>query len=155
MKNIWILVLVLLCFACSQQKKPEGDTAKLLTKDSADQAVSLTGHWVWEENSKEATFSVTIMKEGNAYIGRYCAVALSGNRIDCNDEGFPESNYPSFIIKNLPGNEFTVNFKTYYSESTGKVKIRIEGEKMYWEVVEKPKGQYFCPDVAVLKRTKK
>jgi hypothetical protein len=152
MKNIWILAFVLLCFACSQQQKPEGDTAKQTTKDLANQTVTLTGHWVWVEDSEEATFSIFITKEGNAYIGRYCAVALSGNRIDCNDEEIPESNYSSFIIKSLPGNEFTVNFKTYYSESTGKVKIRIEGEKMYWKVVEKPKGQYFCPDVAVLKR---
>ncbi|MCJ7546483.1 MAG: hypothetical protein MUP30_06610 [Deltaproteobacteria bacterium] len=134
-------------FRVFSTKKPEGDTAKQPIKDSANQAVTLTGRWVWVEDSEEANFSVTIKKEGNAYIGSYCAVALSGNRIDCDD-----NDPPAFVIKDLPGNEFTVNFKTYYGQGTGKVKIRIEGEKMYWEVVEKPKGQYFCPNVAVLKR---
>jgi hypothetical protein len=138
MKNIWILALVLLCFACSQQK------------NTTNQNISLAGKWHWEKNDEEGTFSVTIQKEGNTYIGKYCAVALSGNRIDC-DYNDP----PAFVLKDLPGNEFTVNFKTYYGQGTGKVKIRIEGEKMYWEVVEKPEGQYFCPNVAVLKRTKK
>lgn len=132
MKNIWILALVLLCFACSQQKN------------------SITGHWVWEKNSKEAKFSVIITKEDNSYIGSYCAVTLSGAKIDCDVYG----DFPSFKIENVQGNEFVVDFKTYFSEATGKVKIRIEGDTMYWEVIEEPKGEYYCPNVAILKRYK-
>ena len=134
MKNIWILALVLLCCACSQQKK------------------SIAGQWVWEKNSKQATFDVTIYKgEDNSYIGNYCAVALSGNKIDCKGYGDP----PSFKIENIQGNEFVADFMTYFRGATGKVKIRIKGNTMYWEVIEKPKGEHYCPDVAVLKRSKK
>jgi hypothetical protein len=138
MKNIWILIVLLLCFACSQQK------------NTTNQDNFLAGKWRWEKNSKRATFSVTITKKGNSYIGNYCAVALSG-AIDCN----VYDDFSSFKIENAQGNEFTVVFKAYFSEASGKVKIRIEGDKMYWQVVEKPKGKYYCPDVAVLKRTKK
>jgi len=137
MKNIWILAVLLLCFACSQQEN------------------SITGEWVWGKNSKEATFSVTIQKEGNSYVGRYCAVALSGAKIDCNVEDIPVLNFPSFKIENVQGNEFVADFKTYFSEATGKVKIRIKGNIMYWEIIEEPKGEYYCPNVAILKRSRK
>jgi biopolymer transport protein ExbD len=148
MKNIWILLVVLLFLSCSQLANAQGATTKQPTKDSANQAISLAGKWVWKTNS--ATFSVTIKKEGNAYIGKYCAVAFSGAKIDC-DYYDP----PAFKIENVQGNEFIVNFMTYFSRTTGKVKIRVEGDIMYWKIVEEPKGEYYCPNVAVLKRTKK
>jgi hypothetical protein len=151
MKKILIVAIVLLCVACSQQERPQRGTMKPLTKDSADNDMDLTGKWVWEKNSKEAKFSVFILKDNNSYIGNYCAVALSGAKIDCN----VYDDFPSFKIEKAQGNEFIVVFKTYFSEVTGKVKIRIEGNKMYWQVVEQPKGEYYCPDVAVLKRTDK
>ena len=151
MKKIWFLVVALLCFAYSQQANPQGNTAKQPTKDSTNQNISLTGYWVWEKNSDASDFDVEITKKGNAYIGEYCATAYHGNRIDCGRANDP----PSFKIENIQGNEFTVAFKTYYGGGTGKVKIRIEGDTMYWEIVKKPKGEYYCPDAAVLKRTKK
>jgi len=142
MKNIWILAVVLLFFGCSQLANAQGATAKQPT-------ISLAGYWVWEKNSEAAVFDVEITKKGNSYMGTYCATAYHGNRIDCvyRDE-------PSFKIENVQGNEFTVAFKTYYRRGTGKVKIRIEGDTMYWEIVKNP-GEHYCPDVAVLKRTKK
>lgn len=107
----------------------------------------ITGRWVWEENSKANTFTVDIIKVDNYYIGTYFAVAESGMKIDGDVEDIP-----SFKIENFNNKEVIVTFETYFSGTKGKAKLRFENDNMYWEIIEKPKGEYYCPNFAVLKR---
>lgn len=108
--------------------------------------VLFEGHYEWEENSEIETFSVDIILNDNIYEGSYCAVAESGNKIDC---GIEEDN-PSFIFLESNENQFTVNFTTNYDLSNGKVTLELRGGKLYWKIVEQPEGLYFCPEEAIL-----
>ncbi len=115
-------------------------------KENRPTNYNISGRWVWEKNSEISTFTVDIIKEDNYYIGTYFAVAESGMKIDGDIE-----DRPSFKIENF-NKEVIVTFKTYFSDSIGKVKLRFDNDKLHWEIIEKPKGEYYCPNVAVLKR---
>ena len=108
---------------------------------------NISGRWGWEKNSEVYTFSVNIIKVDNHYMGTYFAVAESGMKIDGDVE-----DTPSFKIEDFDNNETVVDFETYFSGTVGKVKLRLENAKLYWEIVEEPKGEHYCPKVAVLIR---
>ena len=146
MRKIYIFVVIIIFFiGCSDKKVEKEINPKLEQNSSISQNISILGKWVWEKDSMEHTFNVTIKKENDYYTGSYCAIAQSGEKIDCGLEG-----EPSFKIENLNTNEFIVVFKTYFSETIGKVKLRFENNKLYWEIIEEPEGEYYCPNIAVL-----
>ncbi|MDD5067318.1 MAG: hypothetical protein PHF84_09755 [bacterium] len=103
------------------------------------------GIWAWEKNNGSRDFSVKIINNGKYYIGTYCAVVNNGGRIDCS-----ENDTPSFQFKNTQNDIITTEFKTYYTESTGKVKLTFHKNKLTWEIIKEPKGEYYCPKKAIL-----
>lgn len=106
----------------------------------------ISGEWVWE-NSEASTFTIKINKVSNYYIGTYFAVAESGMKIDGDVD-----DTPSFKFDKLNKMEAIVTFKAYFSETTGKAKLKYENDKLLWEIIEEPNGEYYCPNYAVLNR---
>jgi hypothetical protein len=90
--------------------------------------------------------------------GSYCAVALDGNRIDCDPQDEAKVN----IWGTVSGNAAEVQFFPYYGigmgdpgTDIGKAKLVLRGNQLEWIVTEPPSnGHYWCPDKAVLDREK-
>ena len=104
------------------------------------------GNWSWEKNSQDQTFTINIKKIDDTYYGSYCAIAQAGNRIDCGVEG----DDPSFRISNVKNNDVVISFKSNYSLAIGKVRLKLVEDKLSWEIIEKPEGDFFCPYNAIL-----
>lgn len=131
-------------------EKISSSSSLMDTKENKSIKDNISGRWIWEESSEVSTFTIDIIKEDYYVIGTYLAVAESGMKIDGDIE-----DTPSFKIENFNNKEVVVTFKTYFSDSIRKVKLRFENDKLHWQIIEKPQGEYYCPDVAVLKRFKK
>jgi hypothetical protein len=103
----------------------------------------LSGKWVWDKNNKQHTFSINLEKNNESYFGTYCAVAMSGNRIDCS----PEKYANKFIYKpDNPEFEYTPN----YSRGKGIAKLSFVDNKLLWEIVQGPNSMHFAPKKAYL-----
>ena len=100
--------------------------------------------WVWQSNNDERTFSIILTKSADGYNGTYCAVAMSGRRVDCS----PKSATP--FITRINGEVF--KFKTNYSSVFGEASLTLTGEELHWEILVPPRGEHYAPKRAVLKR---
>ena len=100
--------------------------------------------WVWDNNSPKHTFSVRIHKEIGRYIGSYCAVGMSGRRIDCS----PKSTKKFTFSKGRP--EFT--FVTNYSGAKGRAKLTEDNGMWVWKIIEQPNGEHYAPNHAYLSK---
>ena len=100
--------------------------------------------WVSQGNNSEHTFSITLSKNENGYIGTYCAIGMAGRRTDCS----PNSAVP--FSTTLSGETF--EFQTNYSRVLGAASITLIGEELYWEMIKSPNGEHYAPKEAVLKR---
>jgi hypothetical protein len=105
------------------------------------------GNWVWDKNSKQATFSIKIVhKINNEYIGSYCAVAMGGSRIDCD----PIDVQSSFEFIDRGNNVVEFDFISNYSNAKGRARLKYENNQLYWEITKEPKDLFFCPQKATL-----
>ncbi len=84
--------------------------------------------------------------DSNTYSATYCAVAMSGSRIDCSPN---QENVFKFVL-NEP---FT--FKTHYSGNLGTAKISLSNGKLIWEIIKKPNGEHYAPANAMLSKQQK
>jgi len=107
-------------------------------------ADSLLGLWIWDKNSKKHSFSITIKKSGNSYIGTYCAIGMSGNRIDCSTK-YPKS-FP------FTTDESIFTFTTNYSNTKGIGRIQLVDNNLLWEVLSQPSGEHYAPKIAKLNK---
>jgi hypothetical protein len=107
-------------------------------------ADDFSGLWVWDENNGKHTFSIRTEKEGERLVGSYCAVGMSGSRIDCS----PNSS-KKFPI-NFNGSDF--EFTTNYSGKVGVAKITLIKEKLHWVIVKQPNGEHYAPKKAILSK---
>ena len=104
----------------------------------------IAGSWEWVGNSKEHTFSVSLEKSERGYIGQYCAVGMSGSRIDCS-----RKNKNTFVVSKI-GEQFS--FFTNYSKAKGTAKLTKLGEELIWELLSSPSKEHYAPKKAVLKK---
>jgi|GEM_PF-2439882 len=112
---------------------------------------------VWEyidnpndENIPNGIFTIEIQKKKDKLIGKYCAITQKGNRIDCS----PEEEY-NFDI-NFNNNQLYIDFYSFFGAKNGKSILKIKEDKLFWEILKKPEGEYFSPEKAILiKKTAK
>ncbi|GAA0355850.1 hypothetical protein GCM10009092_20140 [Bowmanella denitrificans] len=102
----------------------------------------LNGLWIWDNNSDKHTFSITLEQTEDGYRASYCAIGLSGRRIDC------ATKYKTYFTTQLLGEDIT--FKTHYSNASGKAKLKIMNGKLKWDITEPPRGEHYAPGQAVL-----
>nr|WP_320116089.1 hypothetical protein [uncultured Desulfuromonas sp.] len=107
-------------------------------------ANSPAGLWVWDKNNSSRTFSIRIDSGKNELLGSYCAVALSGHRIDCSSR-----NNKKFSVW-LDGREF--EFWTNYSGKPGIATLEKVGHKIHWIIVKQPDGEHYAPTEAWLSK---
>ncbi|WP_419812801.1 hypothetical protein [Bacterioplanoides sp.] len=100
--------------------------------------------WVWQGNTSEHTFSITLSKSENGYSGTYCAIGMAGRRTDCS------ANSAETFSTALSGEIF--EFKTNYSRALGTASITLIGEELHWEIIKAPNGEHYAPKEALLKR---
>ena len=103
------------------------------------------GKWIWVKNSDTKDFSILIEKTNTIFNGYYCAVFLKGNRIDCN-----EDKIPSFAFKYSNTNIIITEFTSYYSQTSGEIKLTFNNNELLWEVIKTPSGIFYCPTNALL-----
>ncbi|WP_281237911.1 tetratricopeptide repeat protein [Flavobacterium praedii] len=151
MNKIFLLSIMILFLGC-KQSEAQISSKTIIKSENND----LIGSWEWSDNSKnvdvpESLFTLIIEKiNGDNIIARYCAIADSGNKIDCsNDE--KEFNLKG-IIKN---NKITATFNSFFGGKNGKVEITINGNTLSWKIVQKPNGgEYYAPDSCILTKVK-
>lgn len=79
----------------------------------ADLEFNFEGRWYWEKD--DATFVIELWQDIDILRGSYCAVAMGGNRIDCNPEDEAKVN----IWGTVSGNTAEVQFFSYYGVGMG------------------------------------
>lgn len=105
-----------------------------------------SGVWCWEKSDKKRTFSLKIVSGSNVYNGGYVAIAEGGDIIDDNDESF---SFPTGEV-----NVVKTRVQAGRSGNFGLVQIEMKNNKLQWEVLKEPEGEYFFPDKAVLYKCK-
>lgn len=109
-------------------------------------AEDLSGLWLWEENSNNQTFSIKLTKNKQGYSGTYCAIGMSGSKIDCSPK-----NEISFKVEKL---NKPFKYKANYSDTGGVAKLIAMNNGIVWEMIEEPKGEHYAPKTAKLIKQK-
>jgi hypothetical protein len=110
------------------------------------------GKWCWDDNSRNSTFSITINKKNDIYIGDYFAVAYGGDKIDEGEKAFD--------FKTCPKNQVKTKLKTTMYSRPGKykgpgiVELTFINNKLQWRVIEEPEEEFYAPENAILHRCK-
>lgn len=112
---------------------------------------NFSGNWTYEFNSDNnellnRTFELNLIESKNRLIGKYCAVARGGRKIDCDDESI---NNIVGVIKN---NIAYVDFKGFYDlKAKGKAKLYYnKSGDLVWEIINSS-GEYYAPKTAIFK----
>lgn len=147
MKNTIILALLCLLFV---QCNVEGQVvdSPIVSESTVDvQLDDFVGIWEYIDNPENmdipnGIYTIEIEKEKNELIGKYCAIAQKGNRIDCS----PEDDF-NLDIKFI-NNHLEVKFYSFYGAEGGKAKIELKDKRLVWEITETPKGDFYIPKKA-------
>ena len=65
--------------------------------------------------------------------------------MDCTEKG-----QYSAIIPKTAESYLIFNFKSSFSLTNGKAKISLKENKLIWEIIESPKGEFYCPTHALM-----
>lgn len=148
------IILTLNCFlflffSCKQNENKEkisiNNASSIIEKINLSDFV---GEWEMESNSKNGsdTFSINFSKSSKGILeGYYCAVARNGGKIDCTTD--KEINITE-VKKEDEG--YLVSFKSFFGAKDGVAKISIKNDKVFWQVIKKPIGEFYCPLEAYL-----
>ena len=114
---------------------------------SQSDTCSLCGNWKWEKNNDLTYFTLKIKLKKGILFGRHCYVLNKGDKVDCASMP-PDTTFS--INKYDFSNTLKVKVKSIFSEDYGEASITLVGEKLYWELLKKPTGEYYFPDKATL-----
>lgn len=107
-----------------------------------------SGDWEWNEAPESRTFSVDLKCVQGTIVDQYCAVAQSGARIDCSDQG--ERNL--FGSPEPQGDSAMVRFFSFFGAMGGKAVISNKNNRLVWQVIKEPIGEHYAPKAAELRR---
>lgn len=140
------LLAVFSLFSCKQKENTLQYT-KTANKSLIDTNV-FVGNWIVESsfNKNDDTFSLHLFKNKNGLLeGYYCAITKNGSKIDCTSD--KEINIRT--IKN-ENNFVIVLFESFFGAKNGEAKITLENDKIHWEILKNPTGEFYCPNNAYL-----
>lgn len=151
-----LLISMFLLLSCNTQNKGSAETTNNVAVDtpetqqikneqSGSDKNDFTGEWNWEKNNDSKDFTVKIGLRNDSLFTSYCCIIQQGLKMDC-----PENDEYSFVVPKPSGNYFTASFKSYFSSSIGKVKLSLKDGKLIWEILEAPKGEFYCPSTAIM-----
>lgn len=101
----------------------------------------------WGYTTENSQFDLILTQNANVLTGSHCSAMLSGNKSDC---GIEASDLSISAIVSDPI-IVTVNFKSYFSGLSGRATIsKLSDTQIKWTIIEKPKGEYYLPEVVTL-----
>lgn len=131
MKNILYILFVMLLFSCKSKVK----------------TFSFQG--TWSNSTTRTQFVLKLLQTDTVLIGNHYAVQLAGNRID---SSLDDADITINGIVNITLEEATVTFTSGYSGTSGTAKItKHSPTEIKWEIIQKPTGEYYIPNVAILR----
>lgn len=104
------------------------------------------GNWKWEKNDEKRDFTLQISKQDSIIQGKHCYVLDSGNKMDC----ALENNDFSFKSKITNSDSIVIKIKSYYSNEIGMVSLKYFNGRIFWKLLQAPKGEYYLPREAIL-----
>lgn len=149
MKPFHLLTLLplLILSACLPLAEKSNGTANDAHQTYPSLASDLSGLWNWTSNNAKSTFALTLKKiDQEKYTVSYCAVALSGDKIDCASD---KENTSSMSL----GTPFS--YQSNFSGKTGTAIINFSDEKLHWLITKQPNGEHYAPKQATLTRGKR
>lgn len=106
----------------------------------------------WGTSTKTSDFELTLKQTGSTITGSHVSVMQNGNRLDA---GADEKGVTITGVINK-AELATVTFTSGYTNKTGTATIKlIAGNKLEWNIVKEPQGEYYIPKHAILSREKK
>jgi hypothetical protein len=143
-----LFLLVFFTFSCKKNKVAE---VKAVPIPEVPQS-PFVGFYDWEQSNDKNSFTITITQKKDSLYGTYCANLRGGTKLDCCG---PNAGQPriAFVAPIPTGNTIETQFKTYYSNSIGKVKMILYGGDIQWKVIEEPQGEYYAFRNALMKRS--
>ena len=105
----------------------------------------ICGEWKWEKNDEKHDFTLQILQHDSIIEGKHCYVLDAGNKMDCSTA------IDDFSFKfEIPRNDsLTFKIRSYYSNEFGTASIKYLDGKIYWRLLQLPKGEYYLPREAV------
>jgi len=131
----WLMVFML-CICVGNNLSAESDQCKIC------------GNWSWEKNDDLHDFTLQLYLQDSLVIGKHCYVLNSGVKMDC----AAEPSDVSFKLKLPIGDSLQVNVKSFYSGQAGMVMLKLVGNKIHWQLIKTPEGEYYLPGDAFLVR---
>lgn len=109
----------------------------------------LSGKWVWESPNGTRQFTIKLkMTFKDSLNGQYCAVAYSGQKLDCD---FNE-------VINIRGNKLNgiwkVKFNSFFGAKGGLAELRkLNDSTIQWKIIKWPMGgDCFAPPNVILSK---
>ncbi len=148
MRNLLIVTLFSFFVSCSTSN-PKSKNRRITDTIQSFDGQMLIGEWEWEKNSESKDFSIKFYEDKNVIKGAYCYVLQYGEKMDC----FEDGEYNFIIDSDFNEEGCVFEFKSGYGGTKGKGKIRIiSKDEIEWEIKESPKGEYYCPTKAILRK---
>lgn len=117
----------------------------------------IIGGWKGISNPQKKDPPLSVMdidfhkNKSNTTVGQYCYVTNYGNRTDCD----PSEAENITNIKKISEHMYEADFVSFNDNVGGKVKIKIDNNKMFWVVTKYPKGDgYYGPQKYQLDKKK-
>jgi hypothetical protein len=111
------------------------------------QTSTLVGEWQTPNEDDAFSFSLRIWQSRDSIYGAYCAIVQS--QLDCAD---PKTHYACFGTLNpFEPDVLETTFSDNQVADTGRVRLRLIQEELYWEMLQRPKrGKCLAPAQTVL-----
>lgn len=102
-----------------------------------------SGTWISEDSDPETAFSLSIEHQSDSLFGNFCLVTAGGKRCDCYTPGFLNRQRAFAVVAS---GETTIETRVggYRNDSgTGKLRLTVAENKLYWRIEEAPEGKDF------------
>ena len=93
-------------------------------------------------------FELTLWSTNRNLCGTHASVARFGNRVDEVEDWGPS------IVGQMTGKEIAVQFRSHWG-ATGHAKLRLEGGRLHWKLLDASSSDHWFPEDVVLRRQSK
>lgn len=113
-------------------------------------AQDISGDWNWEYDNGKHISEISLISNGsNSYVGNYCSVYYSGDKVDCSDDDTTVCLQLALVSPNVYEGTFqSTSFNgqgqiriTYLSNPTNSIKVEIITAQ----------GEYYLPNDVIFK----
>lgn len=148
-KTSILLSSLYLFFSCNDIGKVKNKGTRLPAIPSGSSKSWLIGRWSWGNDERD--FELTITEANDSLKGYYCAVAQSGNRVDCGD---PTDTANCIFRGRILGDSSIVLFTSTWDQGqdTAKLTFLRNQDSLIWST-EKRNMMSWVPRYAKLGRS--